>query len=221
MFTPYRRVIVVSEPDRAELLALNPALPVEVIPNGVDTIYFRRARARRRARALLFVGNYDYPPNVDAALRLARDILPQVRRQLPDARLWLVGHAPPPELRALADDTIKVTGRVPDVRPYLARAGVFVSPLRLGAGIKNKILEALAVGCPVAATPLSVDGIAVKDGESALIADGDGLSAAAVRLLSDPALAGHLADCGRALIEAHYSWSSVAERYEAVYAALR
>ncbi len=217
MFNPYRRVVVVSDRDRDELLRLNPALPVEVIPNGVDVYHFRRARVNRKARALLFVGNYEYPPNVDAALRLAREILPQVQKQVPDVKLWLVGNAPPPEVQALANETIKVTGRVPDVRPYLARAAAFVCPLRYGAGIKNKLLEALAVGCPVVATPLSVDGIAVRDGHSALIADGDGLANAAARLLTEPDLQRRLADNGRAVIEDRYSWSRTAEMYEELY----
>jgi len=217
MFNPYQRVVVVSDRDRDELLRLNPALPIEVIPNGVDTYYFRRARANRKARALLFVGNYEYPPNVDAALRLAREILPQVQKRVPDVKLWLVGNAPPPAVQALASEAVRVTGRVPDVRPYLARAAAFVCPLRYGAGIKNKVLEALAIGCPVAATPLSVDGIAVQDGHSALIADGDALITAIVRLLTEPDLQRRLADSGRALIEQQYSWSRVAEMYEDVY----
>lgn len=220
MFAPYQRVTVVSERDRDELLSLNPALPVTVIPNGVDTVYFRRARARRKARALLFVGNYEYAPNVDAALHLATEILPQVQKRVPDVKLWLVGNAPPPELLALAGESVRVTGRVPDVRPYLARAAAFVCPLRLGAGIKNKILEALAIGCPVVATPISVDGIAVRDGDSALIAEGQALVDAIMRLLNDAILQQRLADNGRALIEAQYSWSRVAEVYEDVYAAV-
>ncbi|HEX2906182.1 MAG TPA: glycosyltransferase family 4 protein [Phototrophicaceae bacterium] len=220
MFTPYRRVVVVSEQDREELLDINPTLPVEVIPNGVDLYHFRRARVKRKAPALLFVGNYEYAPNVDAALRLAREILPQVQKRQSDVKLWLVGNAPTPELQALAGDTIHVTGRVPDVRPYLARAAAFVCPLRLGAGIKNKVLEALAIGCPVIATPLSLDGIAVEDGHSALIADGDELVAAIVRLLGDATLAQQLADHGRALVEKQYSWDAVAERYEELYATI-
>ncbi len=216
MFTPYARTVVVSEPDRDELLRLNPRLPVDVIPNGVDTYLFR-PRPIQRIPALLFVGNYEYPPNVDAALRLAKEIFPAVRQRLPAARLWLVGNAPPPVLQALASDVIRVTGRVPDVRPYLARAGVFVSPLRLGAGIKNKVLEALAMGCPVVATPLSVDGIAVREAEAALIADSEGLIEAAVQVLSDASLRDRLSQKGRHLIESRYSWAQVGERYEQLY----
>lgn len=217
MFEPYRRVVVVSDRDRDELLHLNPALPIEVIPNGIDLYRFRFRLTQLKAPALLFVGNYEYAPNVDAALRLAHDIFPAVKRRVPAARLWLVGNAPPPELRALASGDVRVTGRVPDVKPYLARAAAFVSPLRLGAGIKNKVLEALAVGCPVVATPLSVDGIAVRDGQDALVAEGGALVDAVVRLLENPDLAQTLAANGRKLIEAHYSWDRVAERYEQLY----
>lgn len=228
MFTPYRRTVVVSEPDRDELLRLNPRLQVEVIPNGVDTYTFR-PRPTRRIPTLLFVGNYEYPPNVDAALRLATEIFPAVRQRIPNVRLWLVGNAPPAELVALQSNKglkplvqtpIRVTGRVPDVRPYLSRAGVFVSPLRLGAGIKNKVLEALAVGCPVVATPLSVDGIDVRHEQEALIADGVDMVEQIVRLLQDDSLSERLSINGRKLIESRYSWDRVAESYEQLYRAV-
>ncbi len=148
MFNPYRRVIVVSERDRDELQTLNPALPVDVIPNGVDLETFQPSDQPRTPNTLLFTGNYEYAPNVDAALRLARDIFPQVQAQIPDAKLWLVGSSPPPEVQALASEAITVTGYVPDMQTYLHQAAVFVSPLRLGAGIKNKVLEALGAALP-------------------------------------------------------------------------
>ena len=218
MFTPYARTVVVAEPDRAELLALNPALAVDVIPNGVDLDQFRVKPMQRLTDTLLFTGNYEYAPNVDAALRLAKEILPLVQARIPGVKLWLVGNAPPPELQVLDGDTIKVTGRVPDVKPYLGRATAFVSPLRLGAGIKNKVLEAMALGCPVVATPISVDGIAVTDGHDALVTDDVALADAVVRLLQDRALQAELSANGRKLIEARYSWERVASLYQALYA---
>jgi glycosyltransferase involved in cell wall biosynthesis len=219
MFTPYRRVVVVSERDKEELLDLWGQMPVEVIPNGVDLEYFRLNDAPREPNTLLFTGNYEYAPNVDAALRLAHEILPRVQAQIPGAKLWLVGNAPPPELEALASASITVTGHVPDMRRYLARAAAFVSPLRLGAGIKNKVLEALAIRLPVVASPISVDGIAVLHENELLIAESDEqIAEAAIRLLSDSALGARLGESGRALIEARYSWEQVAERYEALYA---
>jgi glycosyltransferase involved in cell wall biosynthesis len=216
MFMPYAETVVVSERDREELVAINPALKVTVIPNGVDTYEFR-PRPVGRIPALLFVGNYEYAPNVDAALRLATEIFPAVQKRMPQARLWLVGNAPPPELTSLVSDSIRVTGRVPDVRPYLARASAFVSPLRLGAGIKNKVLEALAMGCPVVATPISLDGIAVSDGQDAIRTDGAEMVEAIVRLLDDADLRTTLSINGRKLIEARYSWDHIAQQYEDLY----
>jgi glycosyltransferase involved in cell wall biosynthesis len=221
MFAPYRRTVVVSEADRDELRAINPALPIDVIPNGVDLGTFTPDNKEvREPYTLLFTGNYEYAPNVDAALRLAREVLPAVQARIPAARLWLVGNAPPPELQALASEAITVTGRVPDVRPYLARASVFVSALRLGAGIKNKVLEALAMGCPVIATPLSVDGIAARDGQEVVIAELDALPEAIIRLLNDAPLWQRLSSNGRTLIETRYSWARVAEMYEKLYQAV-
>jgi glycosyltransferase involved in cell wall biosynthesis len=218
IFSPYRRVVVVSEQDRDELRHINPALNIEVIPNGVDLGYFQAQNSERESATLLFVGNYEYEPNVDAALQLARGILPQVQAEIPAAKLWLVGHAPTPEMQALAGESIRVTGRVEDLRPYLAQATAFVSPLRLGAGIKNKVLEALAMGCPLVATPLSVDGIAVTVGEDALVAES--LAEPVIRLLGDVDLQQKLAQNGRHLVETRYSWQRVADLYEQLYDAL-
>lgn len=221
MFAPYARTVVVSQPDADELQVINPALNISVIPNGVEIERWQPGEGVREPAALLFTGNFEYPPNVDAARVLALEILPGVQEAIPGVKLWLVGNAPPPELQALASDDITVTGRVPDLRPYLERATVFVCPLRFGAGIKNKVLEALALGCPVVATPLSVDGIAAADGRDALVADLDAMPDAVIRLLRDPDLQRALAVNGRALIEREYTWSRVAALYEALYETVR
>ena len=221
MYVPYARTVVLSDVDRDALLAGNPALAVDVIPNGVDLRRFGAEPAERAANALLFVGNFEYGPNADAALLLATEIFPRVRESVPAAELWLVGNGPSEELRAHAGDAITITGRVPQVEPYLARAAAFVSPLRVGVGIKNKVLEALAMGCPLVATPLSVDGIAVTEGHDALIAEGDALVAATVRVLQDGELRARLSANGRALIEDRYSWDHVAAAYESLYARIQ
>ena len=218
MFSPYDVVTVLSEPDRDELLMLNAALNVRVIPNGIDLSAFPLRDSARDAAHFVFLGNYDYAPNAEAALWLAQDIFPRVRQALPNAQLSLVGNAPPASLLALASDSVTVTGRVPSVAPYLARATAFVCPLRVGAGIKNKALEALAAGCPLIATPLSVDGIHITDGENALVADtAEGIAAAMIRLAQDRALAAQFSAGGRALIEREYTWAHVADDYLTLY----
>ena len=113
--------------------------------------------------------------------------------------------------------TSEVSGFVPDVVPYLARGTVFVCPLRIGAGLKNKVLEALALGIPVVATPLSVDGIDVRDGESAVMAPVDQIAQKTIELLGDASLRDRLSKNGRELIESRYSWSQTADRYERLY----
>jgi len=217
MFTPYDRAVVISAADQTMLRKLQPALSIDVIPNGIELERFAPRHSGRDAATLLFVGNYEYPPNQDAVRLLAEQVLPQVRATVPQARLQLVGVNPPDWMQALANDHIEVTGPVPDVTPFLARATVFVCPLRIGAGLKNKVLEALAMGAPVVATPLSVDGINVQNGESAIVAPVDRFAEETLRLLRDDTLRDRLSLKGRALIEAEYSWERTASSYERLY----
>ncbi|MCY3833151.1 MAG: glycosyltransferase family 4 protein [Chloroflexi bacterium] len=217
MFSPYDRTVVISEADRAMLLSLQPALRVDVIPNGIELERFQARHSGRDEATLLFVGNYDYAPNQDAARLLVERILPEVRAASPAAKLQLVGVNPTEWMRALAEDHIEVTGPAPDVAPYLARATVFVCPLRIGAGLKNKVLEALAMGTPVVATPLSMDGIHARNGESAIVAPVDAIAQETLRLLKDEALRKRLSLNGRELIETQYSWEKTATSYETLY----
>lgn len=217
MFTPYDRTVVISDADRAMLQTLQPALNIDVIPNGIELERFEPRHSGRADQTLLFVGNYDYAPNQDAVRVLVEQVLPQVHDKEPRAKLQLVGVNPPDWMRALANDHIEVSGHVPDVRPYLADATVFVCPLRIGAGLKNKVLEALAMGAPVVATPLSVDGINVQHGESAIIAPVNRIAAETLQLLRDDARRESLSRTGRALIEAEYSWERTADSYEGLY----
>ena len=217
MFTPFQRVVVISGVDRQMLLDLQPALNVEVIANGIELERFRPLPVEREPCTLLFVGNFEYPPNQEAARLLLDTILPRVVRAMPGARLQLVGHNPPGWLRARANERVVITGSVDDVAPYLARAGVFVCPLRTGAGLKNKMLEALAMGIPVVATPLSYDGIDISDGESAIVAELDEMPGQIVALLKDQDLRQRLSQAGRELIETRYSWAQAADSYERLY----
>jgi polysaccharide biosynthesis protein PslH len=139
-----------------------------------------------------------------------------VQAAVPGARLQLVGHAPPPDLLALASPDVQVTGRVEDVRPYLAAAGVFASPLRTGAGIKNKILEAMAMATPVVASPISMDGIAARPGQDVLVAQPDAFAAAIVQVMRDDALRAQLAGARRVVVDG-YGWEAVARQYLSLY----
>ncbi len=217
MFSPFDRTVVISEADQAMLRQLQPSLKIETIPNGIELERFRAKNVDRDPCTLLFVGNYEYPPNRDAARILVEEVLPQVRKALPEARLQLIGNNPPAWLRESARDHIEVSGHVPEVAPYLERATVFVCPLRIGAGLKNKVLEALAMGIPLVATPLSVAGIDIRHGESAIIAPVEQVATRTVELLRSASLRDSLSKQGRALIEAKYSWEKTASSYERLY----
>lgn len=218
IFAGFDRVVVLTDRDAAALRALAPQLPLVTIPNGVDLDFYAPTGYEPDEPTLLFIGNYDYRPNLDAALRLARGIFPRVREAVPEARLLLVGANPPPALRALSSAHIEVTGRVPDLRPYFEQALLFVSPLRLGAGIKNKVLEAMAMDVPVVATPLSCDGIPVVHGEHVWLGETDAdLVKGIVHLIGNPSLRHALRQGGRVLVEQTFTWQRVADQYEALY----
>ncbi len=218
MFEGYRAVVVLSDADAAALRALAPSLPLHVIPNGVDLARFA-PEAPAQGANLLFVGNYEYAPNLDAALWLAREIFPRIKARVPHAELWLVGNAPPPALRALAAPDLHVTGRVAEVQPYYARAALFLAPLRYGVGIKNKVLEAMAMALPVIATPLSAEGIAPSEGVR-LASNAAEFAEQAVALLADAPLRQQLGAANRSVIAARHTWAAVADAYEALYAQL-
>ena len=133
-----------------------------VVPNGVDLDYWRRSSQIRGENTIVFTGGMNYPPNTDAAMHLIEEVFPLVQQSVPDARLLIVGRDPTPELVAAGRRAgVTVTGFVDDVRPYLQRATVFAAPLRFGAGIQNKLLEALAMGVPVVASTLAADGVRI------------------------------------------------------------
>ena len=221
MYAGFHRVVLVSDRDEACLRALAPRLPTVVIPNGVEPPPFRPAPGVRRRPWLVFVGNYAYAPNVAGATALVTEVLPRVRAAVPEARAVLVGADPTSAVTSLAGGTVEVTGWVPDVRPFLAEATCLVAFLTQGAGIRNKILEAMAMGTPVVATPLACEGIEVTAGEHVLLGrDGVELAAAAVRLFGDEALRARLGEAGRELVRRRYTWDEVAVRYERLYGAV-
>jgi glycosyltransferase involved in cell wall biosynthesis len=219
MYRGFDRVVLICDVDAGYLRRLAPDLPIVVIPNGVDGEYFAPRAPAGGPPALIFVGNFAYGPNQRAATSLVREVLPSVRETIPEIRLTLVGASPPPPIERLAGDGVTVTGWVPDIRPYLAAATCFVSPLAQGAGLRNKILEAMAMGVPVVATPLSCDGIGVTPGRDVLLgATPAALARQVVALLGDETLRQRVGQAGRALVTREYTWETVASRYETLYA---
>jgi glycosyltransferase involved in cell wall biosynthesis len=215
-------VLAVSAADAAALRELVPDLPVTVVPNGIDTTTYKPTEqaGETEPRTLVFTGTMDFRPNVDAVLWFARQVLPRVREQAPDARFLIVGQRPHRRLDELrADPAITLTGRVDDVRPYIARAAAYVAPLRIGGGTRLKLLEAMAMGKAIVSTRLGAEGYPVSDRQQLMLADApDEFAAAVVNLLREPRRREALGQTARAFVEQKYDWRAIVPIVEAAYA---
>jgi glycosyltransferase involved in cell wall biosynthesis len=211
------RALVASEADRR---AIGDFPRLVVNSNAVDLARFVPQAEPRRAHAIVFSGNLGYFPNVDGIVWFARAVLPLVRTEIPDATLSIVGARPARAVRELESlgSHVELLGQVPDLAPFIARARVAVAPLRAGSGQSLKILEAMASGTPVVATPRAVEGLDVIDGAHLLLAeDAPHFAAHVVRLLREPAAADVLARTARRLVEARYDWQTSVAALEAIY----
>jgi glycosyltransferase involved in cell wall biosynthesis len=214
-------VVVFTERDRRTLDATGAGVPIHCIPLGAAIPEHPLDPLGQPPVSLLFVGSAVHPPNADAAVRLARSIFPLVQERHPEAVLTLVGDQLPGISRQLAGQNVVVTGRVPDVTPYLDRAAVYVAPLRLGGGMRVKVLEALAAGKALVASPLAAEGLDVRGGEQILFAESDQQFAARINeLLDDAGWRAALARGARAWACAHLSWDRSVAAYEAMYDSL-
>ena len=208
----------VTEEDRATMLRVAPELDVRVVPDGVDHLGGPPPGRREPQREVLLVGNFAYQPNADAALWFCGEILPRLRRCVPDAQVLLVGNAPPPEVRALACEHVEVTGRVVSVEPYLDRAAVVVSPLRVGGGIKVKVLEALCRGKAIVSTTVGVQGLGPGVEGTIEVADRpERFAEACAVLLLDAGARRRLERRAVALAATLPTWDEAAERLLACY----
>jgi glycosyltransferase involved in cell wall biosynthesis len=204
--------VLTSERESAAVRARVPEIQTAVVPNAVDSNYFRPLDSPVKPHGIVFTGLLTYRPNVDAVNFFVRDIFPLVRRRHADALFTLVGSGLPRH-GSVTGQGVFQAGHVEDVRPYLAEGAVVVAPLRIGSGTRLKILEALAMARPVVTTSLGCEGLEVSHGEHLLIADdANAFAAAVVRLLENPAEACAIGRRGRALVERRYRWEqSVAE----------
>lgn len=210
------------------------SIPVSVLPNGVDLDYFTPSNEPRDAATLVFTGKMSYHANVTAALYLVHEIMPHVWARRPDVRVCLVGKDPPREIRALAQTDqngmgadercspwrgrVIITGTVPDIRPYLRRATLAVAPVPYGAGIQNKVLEAMACGTAVVASPQAASALAICPNRDLVVAEGARPFAhALLALLDDRERRQQLERDGRSYVEAHHHWQTVAADLEAIY----
>ncbi|MEM7310392.1 MAG: glycosyltransferase family 4 protein [Planctomycetota bacterium] len=211
----HRHHLTCSEGDADILRARYGSLDIRAVPSGFDPDFFQPpepAPARDPLR-LLFLGSMNYGPNIDATQRFVAQCMPELRRRHPGVVFEIVGGNPSPDVQALAADDVLVTGRVDDVRPYLARCGQMVVPLRIGGGTRLKIVEALAMGTPVASTSIGAQGLGLRDGHELRLADDvPSLLDAIGALIESPAEGARLAAEGRRSVYERYRWEALAQR---------
>ncbi len=213
-----RICLLATAAEEAMLKSFAPGAHTAVIPNGIDVAYYAPMTGEPAQATLLFTGAMDYLPNIDAVCYFCADILPLVRRQIPETRLYIVGLHPAPEVRRLANTPgVFVTGAVPDVRPYYARATVCIAPLRIGRGVQNKVLQAMAMGLPVVASGVAHRGIEAEPGKHLYVEDDPAAFASRlIHLLRSPEERRTLGRQARAFVEAHHAWESSLARMEAL-----
>jgi sugar transferase (PEP-CTERM/EpsH1 system associated) len=220
-------IIAVSESDRQALTSLAPGAAGRtlLLPNGVDTEYwslsadYPKGNVSLAECSLVFDGTMDFRPNVDAAVWFAEEIWPLVYKEQPDARFYIVGRNPAPEVRALADlPSVTVTGTVDDPRAWVAGATVYVVPLRMGGGTRLKVLQAMAMERAIVSTTVGAEGITVEHPGQVLLANSPtSFARATLDLLADPARRLAMGRAAREFVKSRYAWPVVLPALDSIY----
>jgi sugar transferase (PEP-CTERM/EpsH1 system associated) len=212
-----RKVVAVSEGDAEAMRRAYGAARVSAAPTGVDLEFFAPPAAAEKLADLVFLGSMDWMPNIDGAVWFAREVLPLIQQRRPDCTLAIAGRRPAAELQRLAvsDPRIRITGTVPDVRPWLFGSHVSIVPLRIGGGTRLKIYEAMAARVPVVSTTIGAEGLDVTHGENILLADSArDFAESCLQLLESAPRRESLSTTAWNLVNAKYSWEVVARGME-------
>ena len=214
-------VVAFTDGDRSVVAAANETIRTVTIPLGIDLPDRPLPAAGNGEPRVLFVGGYGHPPNSDAALRLLRSIMPAARRRLPGLRLVLAGADPGPEMLAAAGPDDLITGTVPDTGPFLSEAALIALPIRLGGGMRVKLLEAMAAGKAVVTSRLAASGLDLTDDVQVAFAESDEeFAAAIVRLVGDIGERGRLGAGARHYAVDNLGWNARVDEFDSLYRSL-
>lgn len=193
---------------------------IDIVANGVDIDFFKQAKAKKPQKpTILFVGNFKWLPNKDAAKFLTLKIWPLIKKQIPHSQLWIVGKNPTAEIQKLGSKKdVRVQSNIEDIRDAFGQASVLLAPIRNGRGTKYKVLEAMASRLPVVATPLAIEGTGVINGKEALVAQGSqDLAQATIKILKKKKLGQDLAQAAFALVKNNYNWQLISDNLDHIY----
>ncbi len=212
-------VIAVSEQDRDTFGALYQLDNLVTISTGVDIEHFSPRETFAESSGLVFVGSMDWLPNEDAVLYFVNDLLPILKKEVPNIHLTIVGRNPSPRLtkRLNCVPEVQLTGWVDDVRPYIAKAGIYIIPIRIGGGTRMKIYEAMAMGKAIISTSIGAEGLSVKDGENILLEDEPFEFCKKIIVLNkDRKMRARLGKNASVYVRKHCSWHHVGENFEKI-----
>jgi glycosyltransferase involved in cell wall biosynthesis len=215
----FDKCLVITPEDEERIRSLNPTINTAVVPAGVDVSYFSpRHDIQKEKYSILWMGSLDWLPNADSFWWFYKQIFPHVIARCPNAKLYVVGKNPPVDVRHLRADNVIVIGFVEDVREYIARCQVSIVPLRIGGGMRIKIIETLAMEQAIVSTSTGCEGIAVTNGENILIADDEEKFAHSIlELFEEEALRKKIGKSGCELVQRVYRWEEIAKRLEEEY----
>ena len=211
----FNELVIISEQDRNSF-SFKEKESIHVISNGVDTNYFNPVDAKKEYD-FLFVGNMSYPPNVDAAVHFVEDILPLIKSKKPNIKVMIAGTTPAPSVKALASQNVTITGFLEDIRSAYNQSKVFVAPLRLGAGLQNKLLEAMSMSIPCITSTLANNALMASEKEILVTDNKEEFANYCVELIKNNNFRNEIGANGQDYIKANFSWIINTKKLEGLF----
>ena len=215
-----KRVVAMSEADKKIMEDLVPGINVDLVPNGVDAQFFKINRKKNtgKKKTILFVGQFKWLQNREAVEILLQKIWPLIRKEMPQANLWIVGRSAPESLKKYESDWVKVSSDIKNITDAYSNADVMLAPIYGPGGTRYKILESMASGLPVVTTSIGIEGLNAVDGKNALIGETpEELAHKTIQVLTNPKLSERLAYEGRAFVEKNFNWKTIASHLDRIY----
>jgi glycosyltransferase involved in cell wall biosynthesis len=216
------KLVAVSGEDRQAMQKLIPGISVDIVPNGVDADFYASKKLEKKdpPRVMYGVTNFEWLQNVEAVDLLIKKVWPKIHKEVPEAKLWIVGRRIPERIVKLSEEKsdIEVTESIEDARDAYLSATVMVTPIKGSGGTRLKILEAMAAGLPVVSTSIGVAGLDLKHGKQVLISDKvSGLAKQAVEVIRNKKLAEKIGEEGRKFVKENFDWKAVVKRHDSIY----
>ena len=211
----YKLNLVCSKEDLAYLKTIHGIENIALLPNGVDTETFAFSTTAHDKLKILFTGNMDYAPNIDGAVYFAEEIFPLIQKEIPNVKFVIAGQRPVRKVLELANEHITVTGFIPQLNEMYATARVVVSPLRIGAGTQNKVLESMSMGIPVVCTQIGFEGLNVDNGQGVFMeTTPQGFANAVIKIMLDDDLRTKMGLQASDIVQRNFSWEKIAIQLE-------